>query len=101
MGRNKRELRIKVTGVRRKEPDARRMARAIVRLTVEMDTEQAQALADALEHEEALQRRSITRARSALRAESDAEKPERSSTTHRKPVVDEDQSGEQPTRKSA
>lgn len=68
----KRELRLKVTGVRRKQPDARRMARAIVRLAVEMDTEQAQLLADALEHEEALRRKSVSRARSAQRQETEA-----------------------------
>lgn len=68
----KRELRLKVTGVRRKQPDARRMARAIVRLAVEMDTEQAQLLADALEHEEALRRKSVSRARSVQRQETEA-----------------------------
>lgn len=73
MGRKKRELRIKVIGVRRKEPDVRRMARAIVRLAVEMDTEQAQALADTLEHEEALRRSAIHRGRAAQRADNDAE----------------------------
>ena len=63
----KRELRLRVHGDRRKEPDVRRLARAIVRLAVEMDTEHAQELADTLEHEEALQRKALTRERQAQR----------------------------------
>ena len=66
----KRELRLRVHGDRRAEPDVRRLARAIVRLAVELDAEQAQALADTLEHEEALRRKAITRQR---RAERDAQ----------------------------
>lgn len=65
----KRGLKLKVRGERRKTPDARRMARAIVRLAVEMDAEQAQALADTLDHEEALRRTSLTRARTEQRQE--------------------------------
>lgn len=68
MGRKKRELRLKVYGQRRKEPDVRRMARAIVRLAVGMDNDQAQLLADTLEHEEALRRKARIRDRSAQRA---------------------------------
>jgi len=68
----KREMKLKVHGERRKTPDARRMARAIVRLAVEMDTEQAQALADTLDHEEALRRRALMRARATQRQEKSA-----------------------------
>ena len=53
----KKELRLEVTGDRRSTPDSRRMARAILRHAVELDVEQAQQLADVLEHEEALQRK--------------------------------------------
>ena len=67
----KRQLKLKVQGVRRTTPDARRMARAIVRLAVEMDAEQAQTLADTLDHEEALRRKALTRARSQQRESSD------------------------------
>ena len=63
----KRELRLRVHGDRRQEPDVRRLARAIVRLAVEMDTEHAQQLADTLEHEEALRRKALTRERHAQR----------------------------------
>lgn len=68
----KKEIRLKVHGERRKTPDARRMARAIVRLAVEMDAEQAQTLADTLEHEEALRRKTMTRARSKERQQESA-----------------------------
>lgn len=68
----KKEIRLKVHGERRKTPDARRMARAIVRLAVEMDAEQAQALADTLEHEEVLRRKTMTRARSEERQQESA-----------------------------
>lgn len=61
----KRELRLRVHGDRRTEPDVRRLARAIVRLAVELDAEHAQALADTLEHEEALRRKALTRQRHA------------------------------------
>lgn len=64
----KRELKLHVYGQRRTKPDARRIARAIVRLAVEMDAEQAQVLADTLEHEEALQRTALTRQRRDIRA---------------------------------
>ena len=63
MSRNQRNLKLHVHGQRRDKPDVRRIARAIVRLAVELDTEQAQLLADTLEHEEALQRRALLRAR--------------------------------------
>lgn len=71
MGRHKRELRIQVKGVRRKQPDVRRLARAIVRLAIEMEGERneaqldhVQALADQLEQDEAGRRTAIKRARS-------------------------------------
>lgn len=70
---NKRELRLRIHGDRRREPDVRRLARAIVRLAVELDAEQAQALADTLEHEEALRRKTITRERRAQRAATQAD----------------------------
>jgi len=68
----KKEIRLKVHGERRKTPDARRMARAIVRLAVEMDAEQAQTLADTLEQEDALRRKTLTRARSEAHREESA-----------------------------
>lgn len=67
MGRSKRQLRLRVHGDRRTEPDVRRLARAIVRLAVELDADQAQVLADTLEHEEALRRKALTRQRAAER----------------------------------
>ncbi len=67
----KRELRIRVQGHRRKQIDTRRMARAILRLAVELDTEHAQMLADALEAQEDDQRTEIKRARSEQRREAD------------------------------
>jgi len=70
----KREIRLKVQGVRRKEPDTRKMARAIVRLAVTEGAAEAQDLADALEHEEKLHRTAITRARKAERAASEGPK---------------------------
>lgn len=69
----KRELRLRVHGDRREEVDTRRLARAIVRLAVEMDAEQAQTLADALEHEEALRRKTLTRQRRANRQDGEKE----------------------------
>lgn len=63
MARRKRELKLHVYGQRRDKPDVRRIARAILRLAVELDAETAQHLADTLEHEEALQRRAIVRSR--------------------------------------
>ena len=70
----KRELRLHVHGDRRQDPDVRRLARAIVRLAVELDAEQAQALADTLDHEEALRRKTLTRERHAQRAAAQAER---------------------------
>lgn len=64
----KRQHRIRVHGDRRDHVDTRRLARAIVRLAVEMDAEQAEMLEDALEREEALRRRAV-RQRRAERAE--------------------------------
>lgn len=61
----KRELRLRVHGDRRAEVDTRRLARAIVRLAVELDADHAQALADTLEHEEAQRRKALTRQRRA------------------------------------
>lgn len=69
----KRELRLRVHGDRRETVDTRRLARAIVRLAVEMDAEQAQSLADALEHEDALRRKALTRQRQASRRQEDRE----------------------------
>ena len=68
----KRQLRIRVEGQRRQQVDTRRLARAIVRLAVEMDTEQAQALADELEAQEAERATTIRRTRAAQRSETDA-----------------------------
>lgn len=70
----KRQLRLRVHGDRRDEVDTRRLARAIVRLAVEMDAEQAQLLADTLEHEDAMRRRNLTAARRAKRQASDDDK---------------------------
>lgn len=63
----RREIRIKVQGVRRPEPDTRKLARAIVRLAVEQGTAEAQDLADALEAQEADRQASLKHARSAQR----------------------------------
>jgi RNase P/RNase MRP subunit p30 len=63
----RREIRIKVQGVRRPEPDTRKLARAIVRLAVEQGTAEAQDLADALEAQEADRQASLKNARSAQR----------------------------------
>lgn len=70
----KRDLRLTVHGVRRKEPDTRRMARAVLRLAVELDTDQAAQLTDALDNEEALRQLQLSRARSAQRQDSDGPK---------------------------
>jgi hypothetical protein len=59
----KRELYLRVHGDRRDEIDTRRLARAIVRLAVELDADHAQELADTLEFEEALRRKAVTRRR--------------------------------------
>ena len=67
----KRDIRIKVTGQPRKDIDTRRMARAIIRLAIESDTEAAQALADALETKEAERQAGLRRARAEQRANSD------------------------------
>lgn len=67
MARHKRQLRIKVRGVRRRTPDSRRIARAIVRLAIEEGTDRAQDLADRLEHDETLHRQAVTRQRHADR----------------------------------
>lgn len=63
MARKKRQIRIKVEGVRRKQPDTRRLARAIIRYAVEQDLASAQDFADVLDDEEALRRKALTRAR--------------------------------------
>lgn len=68
MARKKRQLRLKVHGDRRKDPDTRRLARAIIRIAIEQGTPEAQALADNLDHEEALRRLALTRQRAAERA---------------------------------
>jgi hypothetical protein len=60
-------LKLHVYGQRREKPDVRRVARAILRLAVELDAESAGALAETLEHEEALQRKALLRARRAER----------------------------------
>lgn len=70
----KQEPRLRVRGDHRHEPDVRRLARAIVRLAVELDADQAQALADALEHEEALRRKALTRERHAQRGVTEADR---------------------------
>jgi hypothetical protein len=67
----KREIKIKVRGERRKEIDTRKMARAIIRLAVEMDVDRAQELADALEDQETRRHTDLRRAR-AERREHDA-----------------------------
>ncbi len=64
---NNQQPKIRAHGDRRSEPDVRRLARAIVRLAVQVDTEQAQQLADALEHEEVTRRKTVSRNRSAQR----------------------------------
>jgi hypothetical protein len=74
MGAKKRELKLRVHGDRRSEPDTRRMARAIIRLAIELDADSAQALADTLEHEEALRRRALTRRRAEQRATAQEER---------------------------
>jgi hypothetical protein len=63
MARPKRPLKLHIYGQRLEKPNARRVARGIVRLVVELDAEQAQTLADTLEHEEALRRKAVRRAR--------------------------------------
>lgn len=73
MARKKRQLRLKVHGDRRKDPDTRRLARAIVRIAIEQGTVEAQALADSLEHQEALRRAALTRQRAAEREARDGE----------------------------
>lgn len=67
----KRELRLHVHGDRRTQPDVRRLARAVVRLAVELDAEHAQELADTLEHEEAIRRKTLTRQGRAEQSEPD------------------------------
>ena len=67
MPRKNRQLRIKVYGNRRQTIDSRHLARAIVRMVVEQGTSEAQDLIDTLEHHETLERRRITRQRSADR----------------------------------
>lgn len=67
----KRELRLRVHGDRRDTVDTRRLARAIVRLAVGLDAEQAQALADTLEHEDAVRRKALTRQRRANHQDTD------------------------------
>lgn len=69
----KQELHLRVRGDRRDEMDTRRLARAIVRLAVELGTEQAQSLADALEHEEALRHKVLARQRRANRQDGEKE----------------------------
>jgi hypothetical protein len=71
----KREIRIKVQGVRRPEPDTRKLARAIVRLAVEQGTAHAQELADALEAQETERHASLKHARAAQRRASDTDYP--------------------------
>jgi hypothetical protein len=71
----RRELNIKVQGQRRQQVDTRRMARAIVRLAVDLDTEHAQQLADQLETEDRTQRSAVRRARAEQREATD--KPNR------------------------
>ena len=70
MARKKRQIRIKVEGVRRKDVDTRRLARAIIRFAVEQDLAAAQDFADVLEDTEALRRKRLTRGRQAERAQS-------------------------------
>jgi hypothetical protein len=74
MGKRK-EIRIKVHGVRQPEPDTRKLARAIVRLAVEQGTAEAQDLADALEAQEADRQATLKHARAAQRRSSQREEP--------------------------
>lgn len=69
MARRRRELQIKVHGVRRKEPDVRRLARAVLRLAVELDAEQAQQIEETLDHEDALRRRAVSSVRRERRTQ--------------------------------
>ncbi len=55
MSRSKKEIRIRVVGQRRREPDVRRLAKAIIRLS--MDPEVASGLLADLEADEAVQRK--------------------------------------------
>jgi len=55
MSRSKKEVRIRVVGERRREPDVRRIAKTIIRLS--LDTESASALLADLEAQEASQRK--------------------------------------------
>jgi hypothetical protein len=65
---NRKEVRVQIVGARRKEPDVRRIAKAIIRLSLESDEEVNDRLAD-LAHEE----RAVARRR---RASTVAEPPE-------------------------
>jgi len=71
MARRQRQLKLHVYGQRREKPDVRRVARAILRLAVELDAEGAQVLAETLEHEEALQRQALLRTRRATKRDDD------------------------------
>jgi hypothetical protein len=59
MAGKQRKMKLHVEGVRRAKPDARRVAKAIMRLAVELDAGAAEGMAEVLEHEEALQRRAL------------------------------------------
>lgn len=73
MARKKRQIRIKVEGVKRKQVDTRRLARAIVRFAVEQDLAAAQDFADVLADQEAVRRTTLTRGRQAERQQRDDE----------------------------
>lgn len=70
MGKRK-QIRVHVRGQRRSEVDTRRLARAIVRLAVELDADEAQGLADVLEVREAERTRTLRRARAEQHEETD------------------------------
>lgn len=67
----KKQIRVKVHGQRRTDVDTRRMAKAIVRLAVGLDTAEAQELADALDQLEAERRMTLKRARAEEREADD------------------------------
>ena len=62
---NNQQPKIRAHGDRRSEPDVRRLARGDRPPRRQVDTEQAQQLADALEHEEVARRKTVSRNRSA------------------------------------
>ncbi|MBN8785395.1 MAG: hypothetical protein J0G98_20215 [Terrimonas ferruginea] len=71
----RREIRIKVQGVRRPEPDTRKLANAIVRLAVQQGTAEAQDLADELKVRDSERSVALKRARSEERRRSERDEP--------------------------